>query len=304
MEIKPISIDDIQGFTIGQVEDEPGGTGVTVVISEKGARASGDVAGGAPATRETDLLKPENSVEEINAVVLSGGSAFGLEASCGVMDYLKEKGVGFNLGPFTVPIVVQASLFDLGVGAPDAYPDKAMGYKAASLAGTKPFEPGNKGAGTGATVAKMAGMEYAIKSGIGSFALQFGDLQVGAIVAVNAVGNIIDPSGQKMLAGFDPSALSARANTTIGVVITNADLSKASLNRVAKMAQDGIGRVIVPAHTPNDGDALFVMSSAEVPADVTLTGMLAAQAVEGAILNAVTSAKSAYGFKSIQESQQ
>lgn len=299
--MKKIGIEEIEGFRIGQAKDENGATGVTVVISDEGATGAVDVRGGGPATRETDLLKPENSVQKINAVVLSGGSAFGLESGSGVMRYLKDNKVGFELGPYRVPIVVGASIFDLNCGNPDVFPDVEMGYQAAKNSENSAFVSGNEGAGTGATVSKMNGFENAVKSGVGSCALQLGDLKVGAVVVVNAVGEIIKPS-HDFLTGFNPFQEPLNSNTTIGVILTNADLNKAELTKVCVMAQDGLARVIWPSHTPNDGDSLFAMSTNQVKADLTLVGMLAAQAVEGAILDAVYSAEPAYGLPSISKS--
>lgn len=313
--MKKIAITEIEGFQIGQASDPQGGTGVTCILSLEGATGAVDVRGGGPATRETDLLDPKNMVQKINGVVLSGGSAFGLESSSGVMDYLKEKGAGFGLKDFVVPIVCQASLFDLPCGRPDAYPDKAMGYAAAKNSEKNEWKSGNQGAGTGASVGKLLGFENSMKSGIGSAAVQLGELKVGAIAAVNACGNVYRPDSSTMLAGiYERSsgrmvdteeailALAARQmermNTTICALITNADLDQAQLTKLAGMAQNALARTIRPVHTPSDGDTVFAMTTRTVPADLTLVSVMAVHALMDAIVDAVTSAKEAYGLPS------
>ncbi|MBF0578639.1 P1 family peptidase [Erysipelotrichaceae bacterium RD49] len=313
--MKPIQIHEIEGFQIGQQQDTEAGTGVTCILCLEGATGAVDVRGGGPATRETDLLDPKNMVQKINGVVLSGGSAFGLESSSGVMEYLRQKGAGFGMKEFCVPIVCQASLFDLGCGKPDVYPDKAMGYQAAENSEAGNFQSGCYGAGTGASVGKMLGFDKAMKSGIGSYAMEIGPLQVGAIVAVNACGDVYEPDSKERLAGvYDQTTGTAYdteeivlqmaaqqlegMNTTIGCILTNADLDQAQLTKVAGMAQNGFARTIRPVHTPNDGDTLFAMTTNKVPADVTLVGVMAVQCVAKAIVDAVKSAKASYGLAS------
>lgn len=315
MTMKKIQFNEIAGFQTGHATDAENGTGVTVILAPQGATAGVDVRGGGPATRETDLLDPKNMVQKTNAVVLSGGSAFGLESSSGVMQYCAEKGWGFGMKDITVPIVCQASLFDLGLGNSKAYPDKAMGY-AAALASEKD-EPacGNVGAGTGASVGKALGMECAMKTGLGSCAFEIGPLQVGAIAAVNAAGDVYFPNSQERIAGIydaktkspvsteDAVLLMAaqmleKTNTTIGCIITNADLDQAQMTKLAGMAQNALARTIRPVHTPSDGDTVFTMTSNVVPADLTLVSVMAVKALEQAIVQACTSAEAAYGLPS------
>ena len=315
-----ISIKDIKGIRIGQTEDPEGGTGCTVFLSEAGMAAGMDVRGGGPASRESELLKPLAAAQEIHAIVLAGGSAFGLGAADGVMQYLEERGIGFDVGVTRVPLVCQSDLFDLTVGDPGVRPDRAMGYEACLRAEEENYRDGNYGAGCGATVGKFAGMDYCMKSGIGSCALQVGELQVGAVVAVNALGDIYDwRSGQKLAGLLAEDRRSFRrtedlmyadtrtvenkftGNTTIGVVITNADFQKASLCKIAGMAHDGYARSIRPVHTTADGDSIYAVSVGDdegkkVSADQDLVGTLAAEVMSEAITAAVKSARSAYGL--------
>lgn len=315
-----ISIKDIKGIRIGQTEDPEGGTGCTVFLSEAGMAAGMDVRGGGPASRESELLKPLAAAQEIHAIVLAGGSAFGLGAADGVMQYLEERGIGFDVGVTKVPLVCQSDLFDLTAGDPGARPDRAMGYEACLRAEEENYRDGNYGAGCGATVGKFAGMDYCMKSGIGSCALQVGELQVGAVVAVNALGDIYDwRSGQKLAGLLAEDRRSFRrtedlmyadtrtvenkftGNTTIGVVITNADFQKASLCKIAGMAHDGYARSIRPVHTTADGDSIYAVSVRDaerkkVSADQDLVGTLAAEVMSEAITAAVKSARSAYGL--------
>jgi len=307
--VKEIRFGEIEGIEVGHAEDLEGGTGCTVVLCPKGAAAGVDVRGGAPGTRETDLLDPSNLVERIHAVFLAGGSAFGLDAGSGVMRFFEERGIGFDVGVARVPIVCGAVLFDLAFGSPRARPDAEMGYRACRSAKRGGDSMGNVGAGTGATVGKILGMERAMKGGLGGFALQAGGLRVGALVAVNALGNILDPAAGAMLAGplsedrgsiLDTEALLVGAwdrkkdlfggNTSIGVVATNADLTKAQARKVASMAHDGFARTMRPAHSLVDGDTLFAMATGAVAADVNAVGLLAARAVERAVVAAVTRA--------------
>lgn len=317
--LKEIQITDIGGFKIGSAENIEAATGVTVMISEQGAAAGVDVRGGGPATRETDLLKPENMVQAINAVVLSGGSAYGLEAGCGVMDYLEEKGVGFDVGVGLVPIVCGASLFDLVVGDSKIRPDKEMGKIACENAYKGIFEEGNHGAGTGASVGKYRGTERMMKSGQGSSAVQIGNLQIGAVSAVNALGDIFDEKG-KQIAGIlseDGSCLMStseiikediarefdifKGNTTISCILTNAKLTKAQCTKLASIAHDGYARAIRPVHSTADGDTIFVMASGEVEVNFDALAVLAAEQIEKAIVRAVKRAEPAYNLKAASD---
>jgi len=317
------NVTSVPGVRVGHFTLDARPTGCTVVLLPAGTVGGVDVRGGAPGTRETDVLAADNTVEMVNAVVLSGGSAFGLDAATGVMKFLDEKKIGYPVGNLVVPIVPAAILFDLNVGGhPEVRPDAACGYQAASRAQSGVIEEGSVGAGAGATVGKFAGAGRAMKGGIGSAALSAADgLIVSAIVAVNAAGTVIDPRTAKPVAGVrsadgktleDPFALVRRGgaqtarlveNTTIGVVVTNAKLTKAQARRVAEMAHDGLARAIVPAHTPSDGDTLFAMGTGSLAREtnVSLVGQLAAEAVSDAILRAVRLAKGLPGFPSVSD---
>ena len=314
--MREIGFTQIEGLKVGHARDLEAATGCTVVISEEGAVAGVDVRGGAPGTRETDLLSPVNMVRKIHAVVLTGGSAFGLDAACGVMQFLEERNIGFDVQVTKVPLVCGAVLFDLGIGDCRIRPDKAMGYRACVAASDAGFAQGNAGAGTGAAVGKIFGMGRAMKSGLGSFAVQAGDLKVGAIVAVNALGDVIDPGTGKRVAGLLNEDLSGLAdteeclirscfekmdlfnrNTTIGVVATNAALTKPGAAKVASMAQNGLARTIRPAHSMFDGDTIFAMATGRVDADLTVIGLLAARVVERSVVNAVMNAGPLCGLK-------
>lgn len=313
--MKQMDINDLSGFQIGQAEDRDKGTGITCILSMEGATAGVDVRGGGPATRETDLLDPKNMVQKINAVVLSGGSAFGLESSSGVMAYLAEHGAGFGMKDLVVPIVCQASLFDLSCGDPQAYPDKAMGYQAAQNSEHAGFRHGCYGAGTGASVGKLLGFENAMKSGIGACAYACGPLQVGAIAAVNACGDVYRHDSSERLAGIydraherevstEETVLSMmstgmeRMNTTICCVLTNADFDQAQMTKLAGMCQNALARTIRPVHTPSDGDTVFTMTTNQVPADLTAISVIAVQALMGAIEDAILSAEPMFGLES------
>ena len=310
-----INIKEIKGIRIGQTENEAAGTGCTVILSENGMAAGLDVRGGGPASRESELMNPLAAAKEIHAVVLAGGSAFGLDAAGGVMQYLEERGIGFDVGVTKVPLVCQADLFDLTVGNPLVRPDKAMGYEACIQSEKGNYRDGNYGAGCGATIGKFAGMDFCMKSGIGSYALQIGELQVGAVVAVNALGDIYDWKTGEKLAGLlaedkksfrrteDLMYASTEAvenkftgNTTIGVVITNGKFDKSRLCKIAGMAHDGYARSIRPVHTSADGDSIYAVSVGNVSADQDLTGTLAAEVMSEAIIRAVKNSESAYGF--------
>ncbi|MGZ4863740.1 MAG: P1 family peptidase [Halobacteriota archaeon] len=313
--MKEIKIREIEGFEIGNDQDTAGGTGCTVIICRDGATAGVEVRGSAPATRETDLLSPMNKIEKINAVILSGGSAFGLDAAGGVMKYLEESGVGFETGFGVVPIVCGASLFDLCVGNPKARPDLKMGYAACMNARENSPKEGNYGAGTGATVGKLYGPDHMMKSGLGMFAAQAGLVKCGAIAAVNALGDVYDTDTGDRLAGIlnrdmdglgNTNALimefmerdltTFRANTTLGCIITNARLTKVQCTKLAAFTQNGYARAISPVHTTVDGDTVFVMATGEVDAGLDSLGVLAADIMAKAIARAVLSAEPAYGL--------
>ncbi len=311
----------VPGLSVGHVTDLDGLTGCTVVLCQEAAVAGVDQRGGAPGTRETDLLRPMHLVEKVNAVVLAGGSAFGLAAADGVVRYLEEQGAGYDTGLARVPIVPAAILFDLDLGDPNARPDAAMGYAACQAAGRGPVAQGNVGAGTGASVGSILGPRRAMKGGLGSAAVTLADgLVVGALVVANAFGDVVDPSTGQILAGARrpgadeladtmavmrgfveeggeaPDAASALGGSTVvGIVASNARLTKEAVNKVAQMAQDGIARAVRPAHTMFDGDTLFALATGEEVADVNLVGAYAAQLVAEAIVRAVRAAESVGG---------
>lgn len=318
--MKEIKITELKGIKVGHAQDVKGGTGCTVILCEKGACAGVDVRGGAPATRETDLLNPMNMVDLIHGVVLSGGSSYGLDASAGVMTFLEEKGVGFDVGVGVVPIVCAASLFDLIVGDPKCRPDKSMGMEACKNASTGHVEEGNIGAGTGAAVGKLFGTSRMMKSGLGIFGLQIGELQVAAVVAVNALGDVIHVDTGKRIAGllnetgmelsnteeamyvqYDEKIQVFSGNTTIACVITNAKLTKAQANKIASIAHDGYARAIRPVHTMADGDTIFVMATGEIEAMPDAVGALAAEVISKAINRGVMQAEPAYGLKAAKD---
>ena len=315
-----ISIKDIGNIKIGNAENKEAGTGCTVIICENGAPTGLDVRGGGPASRESELLKPVAAAQSIHAVLLSGGSAFGLDAAGGVKENLEEKNIGFDVGITKVPLVCQSCLFDLGVGDFRIRPDKKMGYEACVNAEKGNYKDGNVGAGTGATVGKIHGAEGCMKSGIGSYAVQIGELKVGAIVAVNALGDIYDWKNGKKVAGllakdrktllnteaefyksYDVAENKFVENTTIGIVITNAKFNKTQLCKIASMTQNGYARSIRPVHTTADGDSIYAMSVGELDADQDVVGTLAAQVMAEAILRAVMSAEPAYGLVAAKE---
>lgn len=311
------SLVDVPGVKVGHAEDALKQTGCSVVLFEAGAVCGVDVRGAAPGTRETDLLNPTNMIESVHAVVLSGGSAFGLDAASGVMRWLEQRKIGFDVGVTVVPIVPAAVLFDLTFGDPAVRPDAQMGYQAVNAASTKPFASGNTGAGAGATLGKMAGMEKAMKGGLGSASLAGPEgLVVAAMVAVNAVGEIRDPQTGQTIAGacdengtlldlqasvlaHRDSHFSAGTNTTIGIICCNAAFTKSQMQKVAQMAHDGLARTIYPVHTLSDGDTLFAATTGGVQASVNIVGMLAAQAMAAAVLDGVRAARSAHGVRGL-----
>lgn len=315
-----IPITSIQNIRIGQAEDAVGGTGCTVFICDSGMRAGLDVRGGGPAARESELLKPAAAAQVIHAVLLSGGSAFGLDAAGGVMQYLEERDIGFDVGVTHVPLVCQSCLFDLTVADCHARPTREMAYTACLASEQGNYRDGNYGAGIGCTVGKHHFMERCMKSGIGSYAVQIGDLQVGAVVAVNALGDIYDHKTGRMVAGLrsaDGNSLSDTCrelyenyevienkfvgNTTLGVIVTNARFDKTQLGKIAAMTHNGYARAIRPVHTSADGDSIYALSVGEVAADQDMVGTLAADVMAEAILRAVQSAESAYGYPAMRD---
>jgi L-aminopeptidase/D-esterase-like protein len=314
----------VQGLRVGQHTMGARPTGCTVVLAEGGAVAGVDVRGAAPGTRETDLLNPLNLVDHVHAVVLAGGSAFGLDAASGVMRYLEERRIGFPTAYGVVPIVPAAILFDLGVGDPKVRPGADCGYAAAAAASSGPVEEGNVGAGAGATIGKMMGMGRAMKGGIGTAAITLPDgLVVAALVAVNAYGDVIDPATGRVVAGVrteDGRGLAdARVllrsgaaekrplgeNSTIGVVATNARLTKTQATKVAQMAHDGLARSLTPVHSLADGDTLFALATGtfDGEANVSRIGALAAEAAADAVLRAARAAKGLPGFPAARDLQ-
>ncbi|MCR2045648.1 P1 family peptidase [Anaerosalibacter massiliensis] len=303
-------ITDIEGIKVGHSQSEKGMTGCTAVICEEGATTGVDVRGSAPGTRETDLLKPEKVVDKVHAILLSGGSAFGLDAASGVMKYLEEQNIGFDVGVTKVPIVSSAVIFDLNIGDYKIRPNFDMGYFAAENAIKEENRQGNIGCGMGATVGKILGPENSMKSGIGSASMNIGELWVGAIIAVNSFGDVYDYETNSILAGtydYKKGKLLnsyeimknkkktigfSMKNTTIGVVATNAILSKAEANKLAQMAQNGLARSINPIHTMYDGDTIFAMATGKIKADINIVGTLSSEVVSRAIANGILYANS------------
>lgn len=300
---------DIPGIRVGHVSDYDALTGCTVVLCETGAAGGVDIRGAATGTEEIDVLRPAHITDRVHAVVLAGGSAFGLEAASGVRRYLEHRGIGFSLGGPVVPIVPCAILYDLGIGKPNVRPTREMGEAAAAAATTDPVKEGAVGAGTGATVGKILGMAQAMKGGIGSATVNLSDtVRVAALVAVNALGDVRDPQTGKLIAGArrSPNSMeladteaeikrgargpSGRQNTTLAVVATNAKLSKVAASRLAEMGSLGMARTIFPVHTVFDGDLCFALSIGNETADLTALGVAAAEAVAQAIVSAVKNA--------------
>jgi L-aminopeptidase/D-esterase-like protein len=315
------AITDVAGILVGHAHDAEALTGCTVVLSMDGAIGGVDQRGGAPGTRETDPLRPMHLVQKVHAIVLSGGSAFGLDSATGVVRFLEEKGIGFDVRVAKVPIVPAAILFDLALGRSDVRPDAAMGYQACQNASSDRPQEGNFGAGMGATVGKILGMAGAMKSGVGTASVNLGGgAIVGAIVAVNPLGDVVDPTSGRILAGARSTKIgpvrvgaegpfadtmevmkslagkvvmrfASRGNTVIGVVATNAQLTKEEANKVAQMSHDGIARAVRPAHTMLDGDTLFAISTGSKKVDVNIVGAYGAEVVAQSIVNAVLSAE-------------
>lgn len=318
--MKQIKMSEMKGFRVGNAQNIEAATGCTAIICEKGAFAGVDVRGGSPASRETELLRPVNTVQQIQCVMLSGGSAYGLEAGDGAMQFLEERGLGFNTGFGYVPIVCGASLFDLELVTNKIRPDKAMGYKAceAAFSGKEP-EEGNFGAGTGATVGKFRGVQRMMKAGLGMYAAQINEVQCAAVVAVNALGDVIDYESKKIIAGLlseDGAGISDTVtemykeighakelwggNTTIGCILTNARIDKNICNKLASVAHNGFAQAIRPVHSTADGDTIFVMATGEAEVGVDALGAMAVEAMARAISRAASEARPAYGLKSAQ----
>lgn len=315
------SITDVPGIEVGHAQDLEAATGCTVILCRGGAATGVDIRGGAPGTRETDCLRPENIVAQTHAVFLAGGSAYGLDCAGGIMRYLEEQDVGFDVGVARVPIVAGAVLMDLALGSPCVRPDAAMGYRACSNASGEKADQGNVGAGTGANIGRMAGTVLGhTKGGLGTASHRVGDLIVGAIVAVNCNGDVVDPGSGRILAGtltadgkgfadalkiltsepiLDKGGFPA--NTTIGVVATNAALDKSMATRVAMMTQDGYARTIRPIHTLGDGDSVFCMATGAVQADVSQIGAIAAWVMARAVVKAVKAAESLHGVPAYRD---
>lgn len=305
----PETLTAVKGISVGHTTHPEAATGCTVILCPAGAVAGVDVRGSAPGTRETDLLKPVNTVQAIHAVLLTGGSAFGLAAADGAMRWLEERGIGFDVGVATVPIVPAAVLFDLMVGRADVRPTAADGYAACGAASTAPVQRGSVGAGTGATVGKLFGPAFATKTGIGSAARTIhGGITVGALVALNAFGDVVDAAGNIIAGARNPDGspgfadtmahlhgdlsgtmLAFGQNTTLAVVATDAALTKTAATKMAQMAHDGLARTIRPIHTMLDGDTVFALGTGEagISADVSVLGAVAADVLAAAVWDAV-----------------
>jgi L-aminopeptidase/D-esterase-like protein len=314
------SITDVPGIRVGHANDEKKARGATVVLCETAVSAGVDVRGGSPGTRETDCLDPANLVQAPHAFYLSGGSAFGLAGAGGVMRYLLENGVGFRVYNAIVPIVPGAVIIDLTIGDPRDYPNEEMGYEACRNASLNVAQ-GNVGAGTGATIGWAGDLSRRMKGGLGTASARAGDVIVGAIVVVNCYGDVFDPDTRELLGGtlndagdgfagsFDllkksaekPQVAGLTNHTTIGVVATNATLSKPMSKRMAMMAHDGYARAIVPSHMPIEGDSIFAVSMGQVESNINVVGALAAEATARAIANAIRNTKSAYGYPGYAE---
>lgn len=310
------TITDVPGIKVGHYSDYKALTGCSVVIAEEGAVAGVDVRGSSPGTRETDLLRPTNMVQKIYGILLTGGSAFGLDATGGVMQYLEEKHIGFDTGGALVPIVPAAVIYDLDIALSSVRPDKKMGYMAAKNSSDCKVEQGSVGAGTGATVGKIHGMDWAMKSGIGSYSIDLGsNVFIGAMSVVNALGDVYENgniiAGAREEDGFldtyeylksqNSYSKPLGKNTTLTVVATNASMTKDEANKMAQVAHDGYARAIKPVHTVYDGDCIFAMSTGDVKYDVMTLCEAAAEATEKAIINAVKSTEGVMGLPSYTE---
>ncbi len=317
--IQEIDFLSVGGFAMGHADDAQAATGCTVLLFDDVAPAGVSVRGGGPASRETPLLNPLAAATGIHAVLLSGGSAFGLDAAGGVMRYLESHDIGFDVGVTKVPLVCQSCLFDLVIGKMDVRPDAAMAIAACENASRVDNPQGNVGAGMGCTVGKYRGKDYAMKSGLGTYAVQVGDIKVGAVVAVNALGDIFDAQGTQIAGMLSADGKGLRSsememyadmqanydvftgNTTIGAIVTNAKFDKAQLCKIAEMAQNGYARAIRPVHTTADGDSIYAASVGEHAADINAVGTLAAHVMAQAIVRGVQAATALDGFRSAQD---
>ena len=318
--MEEIGILEVGGFQIGQAQDMEAATGITVLLCDTCAPTGVDIRGGGPASRETPLLDPRAASTGIHALVLSGGSAFALDAAGGVMRYLEERDIGFDVGVTRVPLVCQSCVFDLAIGRKDVRPDAAIAYQACLNARRDTVEEGCAGAGTGCTVGKCDGADFAMKSGLGTYAVRNGDLCVGAIVAVNAMGDIYDIDTGKQLAGLrgeDGTGLRSSekfiyameaqkaagyaANTTIGAIVTNAAFDKSKMGKIAAMAHNGFARTIRPVHTSNDGDSIYALSLGMVEANIDVVGTLASYVMGKAVGRAVRAAHGMCGFPAMRD---
>lgn len=318
------TLTQVAGIEVGHWTNLEAATGCTVILCRQGAVGGVDVRGSAPGTRETDFLRPVNLMQKAHAIVLSGGSAYGLDAASGVMRWLEGQGIGFNVGVAVVPLVAAAVLFDLTIGRPDVRPGPEAGYAACQAATEGPVAEGCIGAGTGATVGKLLGPQFATKSGLGSAARRIaGDVTVGALVAVNALGDVVDPGTGKLIAGIrnpegrgflntverlhgdlGQTMLGFPSNTTLAVVATDAVLSKEGANKMAQMAHDGLAQAIRPIHTMVDGDTVFALSTGQrtdVPVDVSVVGAVAAAVLAEAVLRAVSQATSLAAIPAVRD---
>lgn len=331
MKIREIPLFAIQGFKAGHADDKEAGTGVSVFLFDRLSPVGVDVRGGGPASRETPLLDPQKGASGLHALVLSGGSAFGLDASGGVLRYLEEQGIGFDVGVTKVPLVCQSCIFDLTVGNFAVRPDKYMAYEACKNATNTAFREGCIGAGMGASVGKVCGMDYAMKTGIGAFAMDLDGIQVGAVAVLNALGDIFDPETGQKIAGVvasDKKFFSATrtaqsellkslageqnlftqsqeeqgatsvTNTTLGIIFTNAKFDKASLSKLASVTHNAYARTICPVHTMADGDTIYAVSLGEKKADINALGVLSTMVMEKAIMRAVKTATPLFGLPS------
>jgi L-aminopeptidase/D-esterase-like protein len=324
------AITDVPGIEVGHAQDEEALTGCTVILCRKGAVGGVDVRGGAPGTRETDLLDPLNLVQKVHAVMLAGGSAYGLDAASGAMRYLEEHRIGFNTGAGLVPIVPSAIIFDLGLGKGNIRPDAGMGYRACEAASAQSPAEGNVGAGTGASVGKILGLKQAMKSGVGTASLELGKgVVAGALAVVNSFGDVIDARTGEIIAGVRSAkvgpfqvgapgyfagtlglmksvvgrtvlSFAARTNTVLAVVAVNAELTKAEAAKMAQMAQDGLARAIRPAHTMLDGDTVFALATGGKKVDVSTAGAFAAEVLSIAIERAARMAAPAGGLPGLK----
>lgn len=304
--MKEIQITDIQSLRIGNAQDDEAKTGVTAVLFDNGAKVGVDISGGGPASRETPIAAPTTAETPVNAILLAGGSAYGLDAAGGAMRFLEEHGIGYDTGFARIPIVLQSCIYDLSYGSSTVRPDAEMGYNACLDAFTNNMPAcGNVGAGSGATVGKLCGMKRASKAGLGIYAVQVGQLQMGAVVVVNSLGDICSPKGEKISGlmnskrnGFSdsveellkiaqPDDLFGHLNTTLGVIITNADFNKTELNKIASMTRAAYSRCIRPVGTMADGDTIYAVSKGTLQADINMAGTLAAEVMAKAIQCAV-----------------